>query len=235
MATTLYLRNTTTNGIASITTPHVDTVYDMVTTAGAGSATCVVTLTSGGTDIPWTVTADGNHVGWISGRAPVGGFTLTSVSISNWQNESNANDNSGGACRVYRYRAGVCLELGAAPFEDDVEMNNSAREDTWTADVDNTVFLEDDRVLIVFTAVDKGSMTSGTATITFNAAAGATGDSFITLFETITFKAEDVTFRGKVLVGGAWKSILTAKVLVGGAWKNVAAIKDMVGGAWKTV
>lgn len=232
----LYLRNTTTNGIGTITTPHVDTVYDLVATAGAGAATAVVTLTAGGTDIPWTVTAGGLHVGWISGRASVG-FTLTSVAINIWQEEGNANDNSGGACRIYRYRAGTCLELGSAPFEDDVEMDNSVRNDTWTADVDDTVFAEDDRVLIVFTAVDKGTMTAGTATITFNAAAAATGDSLVSLTGTgtLSFKEEAVTFKANVMVGNAWKVSPAAKIMVGGAWKSIASIKQMVGGAWKNI
>lgn len=190
MATKLYLRNTTTNGI---TDTGDGIVYDLITTAGSSSDTGVVNTAASGTNIQWTKTAGGSTMAWISGRVPSGGFTLTSVDISAWLQESNSGANAKGRVSIYKYTPGTptITEIGG-PFDDDkVELSTSATEDTWTANVTDTAFAENDRILVRFFITNNGTMGgSRTCTLTFNAADAATGDSFATIAETVSFKAE---------------------------------------------
>lgn len=196
MATKLFLRNTTTNGI----TDSGDTVcYDMIIAPGSSVDTDQVTLTAGGTNIQWTQTAGGNSVAWISGRVPSGGFTLTTGTFSGWFLESNMNDEAGGRVRLYKYTPGVPLivELVGSPFDDGVEFNpGTILEMSWTTNPTDTAFLEDDRILLRVFATNITTMTAGTADFQFNAADAATGDSFWELAENVTFKPEDVTASG---------------------------------------
>ena len=190
MATKLFLRNTSVNPI----TDSGDTVlYDMLTVAGAAVDTDIVTLTDSGTQIQWTDTAGGNSIAWISGRVPVGGFTLTTTDISVWLLESNMNDEAEGRYRVFKYSAGVVTEVLGGPFDDGVELGTSITEMTWAGNVTDTVFAEDDRILLRLYATNFTTMTAGTADLQFNAANATTGDSFFNIAETVIFKAEDVT------------------------------------------
>jgi hypothetical protein len=81
MATKLFLRSTQANGIGA-------TYFDMAATAGSGTATAVVNTAGSGTEIQWTQTAGGSVIQFVSGRAPSGGFTLTTTDISIWAQES---------------------------------------------------------------------------------------------------------------------------------------------------
>ena len=190
MATKLFLRNTTTNGI---TNSGDGVVYDMITTAGSAVDTDTVTLTNGGTNIQWTQTAGGSSVAWISGRVPAGGFTLTTADISAWFLQSNMNDEAGGRLRIYKYTPGTptITELTGSPFDDGVEFGTSITEMTWTANPTDTSFAENDRILIRIFATNITTMTAGTADLQFNAADATTGDSFFNIAETVSFKAED--------------------------------------------
>ena len=187
MATKLFLRNTTTNGISGAAT-----YYDMVTTAGSASDTAVVNTSAGGTEIQFTKTAGGTLVQWISGRAPAGGFTLTTTDISVWGHESDMAANAGPRYRVFiRTAAGVETEIGGGPFDDNTEFGTSASEVLWPGDVTDQAFAEDDRILLKLYITNEGVMGGGfTCTLTFNAANTATGDSFFNIAETVTFKAE---------------------------------------------
>lgn len=194
----LYLRNTVANGI---TDSGRTVCYDLISTAGAAVDIDTVTLTNSGTEIAWTQSAGGSTICWISGRVPSGGMNLSTVDMSVWGLESNANDNAGFGCMIYRYIPGTptITALGAAVFEDGAELpRTTPTEQTWAADVNDTAFAENDRVLVVIYATDVGTMTTGTAELHFNAAAAATGDSLVTLTHTeasITFKAETVAPR----------------------------------------
>lgn len=185
MATKLFLRNTTNNGISNY--------YDMVDTAGSASATCVVNTAASGTEIQFTQTAGGATAAWISGRAPAGGFTLTTTDISAWLNESHMLANCGGRYRVFiRTAAGVETEIGGGPFDDGVEFGTSATEMLWTGNVTDQAFSEDDRILLKLYITNIGTMAGTyTCTLTFNAADAATGDSFFNIAETVAFKAEE--------------------------------------------
>lgn len=192
MATKLFLRNTTSNGI---TDSGDGILYDLSTSAGSSVDTSVTNTSASGTQIQATKTAGGSTVAWISGRAPSGGFTLTAVDISLWQVESNMNANIGGRYRVFkRSAAGVVTEVGGGPFNDGVEMNTADREDLWAGNVTDTVFAEDDRILIRYYITNVGTMASGhTGTMKFNAADAATGDSFFNIAETVAFKPDDIS------------------------------------------
>ena len=184
MATVLYLRSTQNNGIGA-------TYFDMVTAAGAGAATAVVNATAGGTEIQWTQTAGGALIQWISGRAPAGGFTLTTSDISVWCHESVMTVNAGGRYRLFkRTAAGIETELLGGPFDDGVEFGTSAAEMLWAGNPTDTIFLEDDRLLLKVYITNVGTMAAGTCTLTYNAAAAATGDSFLNIAETVAFKSD---------------------------------------------
>jgi hypothetical protein len=190
VATKLFLRNTTTNGISG-TGDAV--VYDMLTTAGAAEDQTVgVTTVGSGTEIQHEAGL-GQLVAWISGRAPSGGFTLTSTDISVWQVEGNMSANIGGRYRVFkRTDAGVVTELGGGPFSDGVEMSTAYREDTWTGNVTDTAFAENDRILLRIYITNVGTMGADfSGQLSINAADASQGDSFFNIAETVTFKAED--------------------------------------------
>lgn len=165
----------------------------MLKDAPGSSADTVVTNTvASGTEIQATKTAGGSTVAWISGRVPAGGFTLTAVDISLWQLESNMNANIGGRFRLFkRTSAGVITEVAGGPFDDGAEMGTSNTEDTWTGNPADTAFAEDDRIILRYYLTNILTMGgSFTGTMTFNAAAGATGDSFLNLAETVAFKSD---------------------------------------------
>ena len=188
MATKLFLRNTTANGI---TDTGDGVLYDMLAAAGSASDTDVVNTAASGTEIQWTQTGGGSSIAFISGRAPAGGFTLTTTDISVWCHESNMSANAGGRFRVFkRTAAGVVSELGGGPFSDGVEFGTAAAEMLWVGNVTDTAFAEDDRILIRVHITNVGTMGGGfTCTLTFNAADAATGDSFFNIAETVSFKA----------------------------------------------
>lgn len=192
MATTLALRNTTLNGISVGGSIY----YDMVPTFGSASDTAVVDTVASGTEIQWTdETTSDVEVVWVSGAAPSGGFTLTSVDLSIWAQESNMNANCGARARFFeRTPGGTETEIGGGPFNDGVEFTTSAAEYTWTANVTDTLIEEDNRLVLKLYITNVGTMAGGhTCTLTFNAASAATGDSFITLAETVTFKPEPIS------------------------------------------
>lgn len=188
MATKLFLRSSQNNGIGA-------TYFDMLPTAGSGTATGVVNTVASGTEIQWTQTAGGSVLQFISGRAPAGGFTLTSTDISIWAHESNGQANCGGRYRVFKRAAnGTETEIGGGPFNDGVEFGTSAAEMLWTGNVTDTAFAENDRILLKIYITNVGTMGSGrTCTITYNGADGSTGDSFFNIAETVTFKSETQT------------------------------------------
>ena len=202
MATKLFLRNMTTNGITGSGVIY----YDMVTAAGSSSNTNDVDSVASGTEIQWTQeTTSDVEVQWITGRAPVGGFTLTTTNISVWCHESGTGVNAGGRYRLFKRTVlGIETELLGGPFDDGVEFTKTTpTEMTWTGNPTDTAFVEDDRLLLKLYITNVGVMGNGTCTLTFNAADAATGDSFLNLAETIVFKPEEVT--------GGWGEFLKGK------------------------
>lgn len=189
--TKLFLRSSQNNAIGAA-------YFDMLAVAGSGTVTGVTTTVASGTEIQWTQTAGGTELLFVSGRAPVGGFTLTTTDISIWAHESGTGVNAGGAYRLFkRTLAGVETELLGGLYSDGVEFTKTTpTEMTWVGNPTDTVFLEDDRILLKIKAVNVGTMGAGTVTLTYNGADAATGDSFLNIAETVTFKAEDPTDIG---------------------------------------
>lgn len=167
----------------------------MVTAAGSSSTTAVVNSVLSGSEIQWTQTAAGALIQWISGRVPAGGVTLTTSDISIWAHENAMNVDSGGRYRIFRRNVDETEEeITAVPHDDLVEFGqDTPSEMTWVGNFPDTAFAEDTRVLLKIYIVPVGTMGSGTCTLTYNAADAATGDSFLNLAETVTFKAEDFT------------------------------------------
>jgi hypothetical protein len=189
VATKLFLRATQTHGLTPVTDAKW---FDMLAAAGAGSSTLVVNTAASGTEIQWTETAGGATVGFISGRVPAGGFTLTTTDVDIWAHESNMNANAGGRYRVFKFTPpSTVVELGGGPFDDGVEFGTAAASMTWTGNVTDTAFSENDRILVRFYITNIGTMAgSFTCTLTYDAADASTGDSFFNIAETVAFKAE---------------------------------------------
>jgi hypothetical protein len=208
VATKLFLRGSGTNGI---TDTGDGTLYDLSFEAGSGVAPlAVVNTAASGTEIQWTVTAGGSTLAWISGRAPAGGFTLTTTDISIWARESSMNANCGGRYRVFkRTAAGSISELGGGPFNDGVEFTTAAAEYTWLGNVTDTAFAENDRILIRVYITNVGTMAAGfTCSLDFGAPDAQQGDSFFNIAETVTFKPEDLplgSVKNFVLFGPAMR------------------------------
>jgi len=182
MATKLFLRNTTNNGISGY--------YDMIPTAGSSSDTGVVNTTASGTEIQWTKTAGGTAMAWITGPVQ-SAFTLTTTDLSIWAHENNMSANCGGRYRLFKYSEGSETELTGGPFDDGVEFGTVATEMTWIGNPTDTAFAVGDRLVLKLYITNVGTMATGfTCTVTFNAADGATGDSFLNLNENVTFGRE---------------------------------------------
>lgn len=160
----LYLRNTTANGISIGGVP----CYDLLTTAGSSADTSVVNTTASGTEIQFTKTAGGSVAAFITGRAPLGGWTITSSDVALWLQESAATVNAGLRFRLFKYSAGTETELGGSPFGTGTEFNTANTLETLVGNVTDTALAEDDRLLLRIYAVNVGTMAAGTATLNFN-------------------------------------------------------------------
>jgi hypothetical protein len=188
--TTLYLRSTTAAGIG--------TFFDALPTAGTAASTGIVNTTAGGTDIPWTRTAGGTALEWISGRSPAGGWTMAGAfTASIYAMESNVAANVGLRLRLYRRSAaGVETELPGSPWDHGTEFTALKTLYSITATPSSAVsFAEDDRLVIRCAIVPAGgTMGSGrTATLTYDDNAVRSGDSRIALAESVAFKGEAVS------------------------------------------
>lgn len=192
--TRLYLRNTQRNGIGS-------TYYDLDIVAGNAVDTAVVNTELNGTEVQFTKTAGGAIAQFISGAAPVGGFTLTSTDISLWLSQSSLLNNAGGRYRIFkRTAAGVETDITGTPFDNGIEATASDAEYMWLGNVTDTVFAEDDRVLLKVYVTNIGVMAMGTVTLTFNAATETLGDSFLNVYPKTTFKANVINAAFRMMM-----------------------------------
>lgn len=191
MATNLYPLDTKINGIG---------IYRDVSgteQVGAG-VTGVVDTAASGTNIQWTRTAGGEALEWITGRSPVGGWTLAgTLTVARfWGMESNMSANAGPRLRYYkRTAAGVETEIASSPADDGVEFITSNAEHTWSETPTSTAFAENDRFVVKFFITNIGTMAAGhTCTMRFAGAFNTfSADTFVQLTEDVTFKAEQST------------------------------------------
>lgn len=169
MATVFYLRNLNI-GIGA---------YSLNTLERGGTATSVsATTTSGGT--------------WISlgfwATKPLVGFTLagsTSFNLSGL--ESNAQANASLGMRIYKYTNGVLgPSLGQASSGTELTTAETAR--TASVTPTSTVFSAGSILVVEIGAINAGTMGNGrTVTLRFNGTAAASGDSYFTITENVTY------------------------------------------------
>src|SRR5512135_1091398 len=126
MATTLYMRNTTANLISPYS--------DVSTSAGASATTGVTTTTNGGSHIQTTKTAGGALLEWISGGAPIAGFTLAGqVTAHCYAYESVVGVNGTVEVRLFkRALDGSEVEIPGGPWSFGTELGTSAGSCTWS-------------------------------------------------------------------------------------------------------
>lgn len=193
MATTLYLRD-----LASDLTVGTDTTKALKTTRGAASATAVTNTVAGPVTPPTTATqvtktAGGSRITWLSD--PVAGFTLSgtvTVNIRGLESATQANATS--ELRLSRYNssgAWVSDVLAVPPGTIPAEWTTADSAHNTTPTPTSTTFSTGDRIGVQL-YIDDGSavtMASGrTVTNSYDGpTAGAAGDTFITLTETVTF------------------------------------------------
>jgi hypothetical protein len=186
VATRFYLRNIVVN-------PTATTMYSMQAAQGAADATGVVNTAASGTNIPWTRTAGGTVLEFVSGRAPVGGFTLAgTVSAHISALESNMSANCGGRLHLYKRAAnGTETEINGSPWDDGAELNPTtaaSRDWTGTPTPSSVAFAQGDRLVArYYITAAGGTMASGyTCTIQYNG--GANFDSYVEITETVAFE-----------------------------------------------
>lgn len=178
----LYLRNTTANGISI----GGVACYDLLTIAGSSADTAVVNTTASGTEIQFTKTAGGSVAAFITGRAPVGGWTITASEVALWLKESASTVNAGLRYRLFKYSGGTETEIGGSPFNRNAEFNTANSLETLAGNVTDTALAEDDRLLLRIYAVNVGTMAVGTATLRFNGVAAPLTSSISALTVTNT-------------------------------------------------
>jgi hypothetical protein len=186
MATKLFLRDAKTNAIGVF--------RDLSTTAGSGVAPLgEITTIASATEIQWKNNGEVELLEWISGRAPVGGFTLSgTMTFSIWARENNMNANCGARSKVFKRTAAGVETLIGGPYNDGVEFGTAAAEMVWTGTPTSTAFAENDRLIVRYYITNIGTMAGGfVCSIDYGAADATTGDSFFQINENVTFKAED--------------------------------------------
>lgn len=179
MATTLWLRDTTENGIGG--------GYRDLDQAGAGSVSFPgtaldVTPGSGGSaDVLWGV--------WVTGY-PTAEFNFNGdVDFLISAGESSNSTNIGIKCKVFKRDAGG-TETEIADFPRSGELTTTSAERDWSGDPPSTTIGTTDRLVFKFYTYPQGSSTygSGFGRMRFDAVSGAgQGESRLTIDETVTF------------------------------------------------
>jgi hypothetical protein len=189
MATKLYLRNST-GGFAGVTPPGSTTLRDFLLTPGAAVQSATAATTAGGTGIPFQV--GGVNVRWVSPEVQTAITVSAAGTVSVWGQESNMSANAGLAVHFYVWRGGNDTWSdgnGLGEPADNVELGTTMAEMTWVgALTTNTNVNVGDRLGVAITITGVGTMGAGfTCTMNYDAADGATGDSFVEFAENIDF------------------------------------------------
>jgi hypothetical protein len=225
MATTLYLRSSTT------AQSDTGTAYeDVLATAGSAATTKTANTTASGTEIILG--------SWITGRLPAGGIAnIGAITLNLYGFESNLNANCTFGARFYkRTAAGVETELlSTGRVNDNVEFPaTSVSLMNWVYTPNqNRTFAENDRIVVKLYASNFGTMASGrVVTLNYDSGTGTPSGSNIVLTETIAFKAEPAPLtRTYVKQAGTWKPA-TSFVKTAGTWKPATPFVKTAG-TWK--
>lgn len=156
--------------------------------ASATVSTTVTATTSGGSDIAQTLTSGGTTAAWIT--APLlAAVTVSAKPIFNvWALESNAAANAQVRMKLQQYTTSAQTALLTSDYG--TEATTSAGRMVWAAteSVTSTAFSAGDRLIIAPFIHNVGTMgASQTLTMDYNGlTAGADGDTFVVLNETLT-------------------------------------------------
>ncbi len=194
MSTLLCLRSTVLNAIGSF--------KDVATSNGSSTQTATTNTTASGNNIQMTATAGGSVVEWISGGSPIGGWTLSGqVTAKIWCRETNNNANAQPRMRLYkRAVGGTITELTGSPWDFGTEATTTMASKSWNFTPTSMAFAEDDRLIIRPYVAAFGTMGgSQTFIMNYDNTNGNSGDSSITLNETVAFKVDPV-LRPQILL-----------------------------------
>lgn len=205
MATTLWLRDTTENGIGG--------GYRDLDQASAGSVSFPgtaldVTPGSGGSaDVLWGV--------WVTGY-PTSEFTFTGdINFTISAGESTNSLDAGIKCKVFKRDAGGA-ETEIGDYARSGELGTTTAERTWTGNPPNTTIGTSDRLVFKFYAYPQGDTEfgSGFARIRFDAVSGASqGESRLTIDETVTFSFAEPAVEGAAAITEADDGVSAAGTL----------------------
>lgn len=185
-ATTIYMKQQFSS-ISGLTADY----YASTTRSVLAFTTAVTNSTASGTNIPWTKTAGGAAVAFISPRVATAFTTSTSANAftaNSWAAESNA------ACNC-TLRVTVVDNVTSCSIIDlayTVELTTSIANVTKTGTQSACAVGINDRLLITWRITNVGTMGAG-QTVTSDFAgktASADGETFITMPDTISFQSE---------------------------------------------
>ena len=162
--------------------------YWLLEDVGVALSDVITNTAASGTEIQITDVAGGTTVAWISRRIAAA-ITITSMDVLVYAFESNMAANVGGRARIFkRAPGGTETELGGGPFDDGVEFGTGFALMSWTCNVTDTAFAENDRILLKLYLTNIGTMAGGyTATIDNG------NPNRVDILETVTFKRDSLT------------------------------------------
>jgi hypothetical protein len=155
------------------------------TARGSSSTTMVATTVAGptsGLELNST-----NH--WNSAPLAADVTISGNITLNLWMLEAGATNNAG--AQVVIERITKLGQVGATVLnsEKGTELSTTSTLETWTAAPASTAFLKGDRIRVRVAVNDAGgTMAAGSATLNYDGGTpGASGDSFITFNENLTF------------------------------------------------
>ncbi len=130
---------------------------------------------------------------WISQALAADVTIAGTITFNVRMQESVSTTNATAQCVIERIDSQGNLQETVVNSEFGTEMTTSEAAQNWTASPTSTVFHRGDRIRARVAANDATALTMGTGTVTFffDGLSGATGDSFLTFTETLTFLTTD--------------------------------------------
>lgn len=201
MAQFFYLQSGSA-GMSSSNSPGVLIMTNNGRAPTLAGGTASVNLVANTNNIPATNTAGGAPIVWVS--PPVAhAFTLSgSVTCSIWGLESNSNDNTTMAFRLFHKSGSASFNGQGAETNmmtqisrSNVEFGTTPASRTAQSLITNTAFRKDDRILLrlYVNTGSFGAMTAGTTTFFYGGqTSGVNGDSFLRFSQDIPIKTKIV-------------------------------------------